>query len=829
MLQKFRTTCAYCGVGCGVIAHAEHGKIVNVEGDPEHPANFGRLCSKGATLHMSAQAQGRALYPELRRSRCQSRTRTSWDEALDFAADRFARAIADHGPDSVAFYVSGQLLTEDYYVFNKLAKGLIRTNNIDTNSRLCMSSAVSGYKRTLGADAPPACYEDIDYAQCLFIAGSNTAVAHPILMRRIEDARAKNPQLKIIVVDPRRTDTAAAADLHLAILPGSDVALFNGMLHVLLWEGLCDLEYVRAHTEGFDQLKAALAEYTPKSVAQVCGLRAEDIVQAARWFGASKATLSLYCQGLNQSVQGTDKNAALINLHLATGQIGKPGAGPFSLTGQPNAMGGREVGGMATLLPGHRELSNAEHRAEIARFWGVESLSPVPGKTAVELFDAVRSGEIKAVWIACTNPVQSMPEQARVAEALQAAEFVVVQEAVRNTETAAYADLLLPATAWGEKDGTVTNSERRISRVRAAVSGPGEARHDWAIAVDFAHRLERKLASGSSSLFAYGTPEQIFNEHRETTRGRDLDISGLSYGTLDRLGPQQWPFADGAKLGKARLYEDGIFPTTSGRAKFATVTHRALAEATDARYPLSLITGRLRDQWHGMSRTGTVARLFAHEEEPLLAMNPADMRTRALADGDIVSLASRRGELRVRVRADENLRAAQTWLPMHWGGRYLRGGGINALTLPACDPISRQPELKHSAVQVKKLDLRWEIVAMRSGDALRHHEAVQPLLQKFDYASCGLYGHEVPVLIFRAACAQPASLELLAELDAALDLNDDGAAEEIAAMDYRDTRRGIAKRVLLRSGKIVGVRLTGESAARTWLKDLMASDARAES
>ena len=377
MLQKFRTTCAYCGVGCGVIAHAENGHIVGVEGDPEHPANFGRLCSKGATLHLSAQADGRALYPELRRERSRARERTGWDEALAFAADRFARVIKEHGPDSVAFYVSGQLLTEDYYVFNKLAKGLIGTNNIDTNSRLCMSSAVAGYKRTLGADAPPACYEDIDHTQCLFIAGSNTAFAHPILMRRIEDARADEPGNEDWWSSIRAAPIPLrSADLHLAILPGSDVALFNGMLQIMLWEGLCDLDYVRDHTEDFVALKAAVAEYTPKAVAQLCGVRAEEVVQAARWFGGSKATLSLYCQGLNQSIQGTDKNAALINLHLASGQIGKRGAGPFSLTGQPNAMGGREVGGMATLLPGHRELSDPAHREEIARFWGWSRCPP---------------------------------------------------------------------------------------------------------------------------------------------------------------------------------------------------------------------------------------------------------------------------------------------------------------------------------------------------------------------------------------------------------------------------------------------------------------------
>ncbi len=829
MLQKFRTTCAYCGVGCGVIAHAENGHIVGVEGDPEHPANFGRLCSKGATLHLSAQADGRALYPELRRERSRARERTGWDEALAFAADRFARVIKEHGPDSVAFYVSGQLLTEDYYVFNKLAKGLIGTNNIDTNSRLCMSSAVSGYKRTLGADAPPACYEDIDHTQCLFIAGSNTAFAHPILMRRIEDARAANPEMKLVVVDPRRTDTAASADLHLAILPGSDVALFNGMLQIMLWEGLCDLDYVRDHTEDFVALKAAVAEYTPKAVAQLCGVRAEEVVQAARWFGGSKATLSLYCQGLNQSIQGTDKNAALINLHLASGQIGKRGAGPFSLTGQPNAMGGREVGGMATLLPGHRELSDPAHREEIARFWGVESLSATPGKTAVDLFEAVRRGEIKAVWIACTNPVQSMPEQARVAEALAGAQFVVVQEAVRNTETTAFADLLLPANAWGEKEGTVTNSERRISRVRAAVAGPGEARNDWEIVVDFAHRLEHILGRDASGLFAFGTPEQVFNEHRETTRGRDLDISGLSYDILETQGPQQWPFPDGAKVGKARLYENGIFPTASGRAKFASVAHCGLAEPTDARYPLALLTGRLRDQWHGMSRTGTVARLFAHEEELLLSMNRADLRTRGLVEGDIVSVKSRRGELRLRVRADDTLRPAQVWLPMHWGGRFMRGGGVNALTLPACDPFSKQPELKHTAVQVKKLDLRWQLVAMRSGNVSRYLDAAQPLLQKFDYATCGLYGHDHPLMVFRVACAAPPDAALVALLDEALNLDDESAQDKVVAMDYRDTRRGIAKRVLLCDGKIIGVRLTGETAARDWLKEMMAAGASAES
>jgi len=823
-MTEIKSTCCYCGVGCGVVIQTDGGRVTGVRGDPEHPANFGRLCTKGATLHLTAAAQEtRALFPELRRDRNAPRTRAGWDEALEHVADKFAAIIREHGPDAVAFYISGQLLTEDYYVFNKLAKGLIGTNNVDTNSRLCMSSAVTGYKATLGADAPPACYEDVDHARCIFIAGSNTAYAHPVLFRRIEDARKKNPELKLIVVDPRRTDTAQGADLHLPILPGTDVALFNGMLHVMLWEGLCDLDYIRAHTEGFDALKETVREYTPQAVAQICGVPAEDVVQAAKWFGASGASLSLYCQGLNQSAHGTDKNAALINLHLATGHIGKPGAGPFSLTGQPNAMGGREVGGMANLLSAHRDLANPEHRAEVARLWGIESVPDKPGKTAVELFAALETGEIKAVWIACTNPAQSLPNQKLVRAALQRAELVVLQEAYANTDTAAFADVLLPASSWGEKEGTVTNSERRITHVPPAVAAPGEARADWQIAVDFAHRLGRKLERAAAPLFPYADAEQIFNEHRETTRGRDLDITGLSYALLDAQGPQQWPFPEGAAGGQARLYQDGVFPTASGRARFASAAYRPVAEQTDARFPLHLNTGRLRDQWHGMSRTGTVARLFNHVEEPLLSMHADDMQRRGLKDGDVVRVKTRRGELVVRVQNSDEVRPAQVFLPMHWGGQFMSGAGCNALTVDAFDPVSKQPELKHAAVQVEKLDYPWQMIAMRRGDALARMVRLQPLLARFGYATCGLYGRTEPVLVLRVADATPASEALIAELDAILGLDDDSCA-----MTYRDAKRGVSKRVLVQGGVVVGARLTGETAARDWLKDLMAQGAAAD-
>ncbi|HCA26227.1 MAG TPA: nitrate reductase, partial [Betaproteobacteria bacterium] len=740
-METFKSICCFCGVGCGVLVTTAGGRVTDVRGDPSHPANFGRLCTKGASLHLTAGLEGRALYPELRRRRGEARQRAAWSEALDLTADRFAAAIRRYGPDSVGFYLSGQLLTEDYYVFNKLAKGLIGTNNLDSNSRLCMSSAVAGYKTVLGVDAPPACYDDIHHAQCIFIAGSNTADAHPILFQRIEAARAANPACKLIVADPRKTDTAAAADLHLAIQPGTDVALFNGMLHVLIWEALCDMEYIAGHTEGFAQLKAAVHEYTPKTVARMCGVPEAAVVQAARWFGESGAALSLYCQGLNQSIHGTDNNAALINLHLAAGQIGKPGAGPFSLTGQSNAMGGREVGGMANLLSAHRDPANAADRAEVAKLWGTPSIAAKPGKTAVELFEAAARGEIRALWIACTNPAQSLPNQALVRQALERVDWVVLQEAFCTTETAAYADVLLPAATWPEKEGTATNAERRISRVRAALPPPEAVRQDWEIAVDFAHRLGERLDDNDASrLFPYRQAEEIFNEHRETTRGRDLDITGLSYAVLDSQGPQQWPFPEGATAGAQRLYTDGRFPTASGRAHFFCAEWRPVAEQPDSRYPFHLMTGRIRDQWHGMSRSGRVARLFNHTEAAALAMNPEDMARCGIADGDIVSVKSRRGEIKVKAAVSRDIQAGQLFLPMHWGSCFSAGAGGNALTLEAFDSRSKQPELKHAAVAVEKAALPWEMVVLRQGNAVNHLHRLQPLLQRFTYASLGLAG-----------------------------------------------------------------------------------------
>ena len=814
MNQTTASTCCYCGVGCGVLIEHDGEQILGVSGDPDHPANFGKLCSKGSTLHLTGDLDARGLYPELRLGKALARTRTDWDSALDHAANVFAETIREHGPDSVAFYISGQLLTEDYYAFNKLARALVGTNNIDSNSRLCMSSAVAGYKRSLGADAPPCNYQDIEQSDCLLIVGSNMAYAHPVLFRRLEEARARRPEMKIIVVDPRRTDTCELADLHLAILPGTDVALFHGILHILLWEGWIDRRYIDTHTEGFEALKQLVRDYTPGIVADTCGISVESLQACAELIGSAPSFLSLWCMGLNQSTSGSAKNSALINLHLATGQIGRAGAGPFSLTGQPNAMGGRETGSLSNLLPGHREAANAEHREEVAGYWGVDGLPANTGLTAVELFDALGEGKIKALWIACTNPAQSLPDQNKVHQALASCPFVVVQEAFFTTETCAYADLLLPAASWGEKEGTVTNSERRVSHVRRAVPAPAEARADWAITSDFARRLERRLRPGQPSLFDFASAESLFEEYKGLTRERDLDLSGLSYAILDQQGPQQWPFPQGATQGTARLYGDGRFPTSSGRAQFLAEVWRAPQEKRDARYPLTLNTGRLRDQWHGMSRTGTSARAFGHVEEAVLSLHPEEMRRRRLLAGDLVKVRSRRGSLIVPVQADEAVRSGQAYLPMHWGNRFLKGLGTNVLTQPAFDPLSKQPELKQAGVEVDKVELPWQFYALVEGDVQQRLSALRPLFETFAYASLSLTGRERPALQIRAASAVAPDAALLAQIDGLLGL------DEGPVLAYDDPRRTVGKRVRIEEGRITALRLAGETAARDWLKGL---------
>ncbi|CAN5327075.1 nitrate reductase [soil metagenome] len=826
-----RSTCPYCGVGCGVIIESDATQITGVRGDPDHPANFGRLCTKGSTLHLTATPvvlqTRRLLKPAWKPTRGAKLQALSWESANRDIAARLAAIRDEHGPDAIGFYISGQLLTEDYHAFNKLARGLVGTNNIDSNSRLCMSSAVVGYKQSLGADAPPACYDDLEHADCVFITGANPAWAHPILFRRLEDAKARRPAMKIIVVDPRRTESAEFADLHLQILPGTDVALCHGLLHLAMAEGWVDAAFIAAHTEGFEALKALVDDMPPAEAARLCGIAEADLLTAARWFATSTATLSLYCMGLNQSSSGTAKNTALINLHLATAQIGRPGAGPFSLTGQPNAMGGRETGGMATLLPGHRDPGNAAHRDDIAALWGCPPLPTTPGKTAVELFEAAARGEIKALWIACTNPAQSLPEQALVRRALARCEFVILQEAFADTATAAFADLLLPAATWGEKEGTVTNSERRISRVRAALPPPGEARPDWQIVCDVGRLLEARLRPGAASLFAVDGPQQLWEEHRAATVGRDLDIGGLSYALLDERGPQQWPFPAGATAGQARLYQDQRFATPNGRARFITQPFRAPLDPIDAHFPLMLTTGRLRDQWHAMSRSGVVARLFGHDGAPSIKLNPQELLQHGLAEGDLVRVSSRHGDLVLPVQADPGVAPCQAYVAMHWGAEFVSGLGINAVTQPGFCPDARQPELKFVAVAMQKLDLPSRLSAAAwcaPADVAAMRARLRPLMAEMDYAHCvpvaGPQGREG--WSFEAACAEPPSLDLLQRLSEALGLSGAGL------LRYADAHRG-HRRVLRLTGagpvdkgaaSLQSLLLVGERGVAAWLLGL---------
>jgi len=850
-MPEVKSTCCYCGVGCGVIIETTlnqdgHLAVSGVRGDPEHPANFGKLCSKGSTLHLTAspllQKQARLGFPAIRKNRGAQPSQVSWSEAIQTVAQGLAKIILEHGPESVGIYVSGQLLTEDYYIFNKLMKGLIGSNNIDTNSRLCMSSAVAGYKQTLGMDAPPCSYEDIEFASTIFITGSNTAFAHPILYRRLEAARQARPEMKVIVVDPRRTDTAKDADLHLQIQPGTDVALYHGMLYLMLWEKWLDDSYIQAFTSGFEDLKNLVRDFTPKAVANICGIDEKDLYQATQWFAKSPATLSLYCQGLNQSASGTAKNAALINLHLATGQIGKTGAGPFSLTGQPNAMGGREVGGLANLLSAHRDLSNPDHRNEVANLWGVEKVPEKPGLSAIPMFEALRTKELKAIWIVCTNPAQSMPDLNAVHEGLKNAEFVVVQEAYANTATTLYADVLLPATTWAEKVGTVTNSERTISKVNPAIAPFELAKHDWQIALEIACALEQLLPNtkkeSTTTLFPYSGAEDIWNEHRASTAGRDLDITGLSYQILEELGPQQWPMPSGAISGKKRLYEDGIFPTKDQKAHFIATPYVATSETVDARYPFALNTGRLRDQWHGMSRTGTLGTLFAHAPEPSIEISPKDASRMLLTNGDLVHVTSRRGSEIFPVKISEDIANSQAFIAMHWGSEFISGSagknpgrGVNSLTCNKIDPISGQPELKHAAIRILPANLSWQLVAFGlfpKEQAFTIQNNLRKLLPLFGSAHCVLFGREQDSqqigVSFKAAHQEDPSNEVdglvahaVKEVMRHFQL-DESTTDPI--MRYADKRRGVIRLVRAKD-KVLAAMLTGsiDSLASTvWLR-----------
>lgn len=696
--SEIKTTCSYCGVGCGILVTNDPKNGVIVKGDPDHPVNKGMLCSKGMNLHYVANdISDRILYPEMRWSRNQPLERVNWDQALERAAAVFSTIIKKHGPDSVGFYISGQCLTEEYYLVNKLVKGFLKTNNIDTNSRLCMSSAVAGYKKTFGEDSVPIAYEDIELADTFLITGANPAWCHPILFRRIEQHKANNPKVKIIVIDPRKTDSALNADLHLQIIPGTDIVLYHALAKRIIEKGYTDQDFIKNHTENYHAYKALVGASSLEKASKLCGVSVNDIKLAADWIGKAKGFLSLWAMGLNQSAIGVDKNTALLNLSLLTGHVGKPGSGPFSLTGQPNAMGGREVGGMANLLAAHKELSNPIHRKEVADFWGVSDISEQPGLTATEMIEALNSGKMKAIWIICTNPLVSLPNSRAVEKALENAKFVVVQEISHRSDTVKYADLLLPAAGWLEKEGTMTNSERRISYLAKGINPPGEALSDVEIITRFAKKM-------NFSGFDYATTEEVYREYTSLTKNTTIDISFLNYNRLQNEGTFQWPVPDYGHPGTPRLFTDKKFYTPSQKAIFNIPTAiENTSEAPSSEFPFILTTGRIRDQWHTMTKTGKVSRLMTHISSPVLDMNAIDAYKAGIQSGDIVVVTSKNGTVRVKVKVSNTIRESVVFLPMHWGKQLDNDlNRTNNLTNILVDPVSKEPDFKYTTVAITK-------------------------------------------------------------------------------------------------------------------------------
>ncbi|SLN44838.1 Nitrate reductase [Aquimixticola soesokkakensis] len=693
------TTCPYCGVGCGVIATPDFTAPtprVEIAGDTDHPANFGRLCVKGMALGETVSTEGRLLHPQVYGQKA------GWSQTLDLVASRFAKTIEKHGPDSVALYVSGQLLSEDYYVANKLMKGFVGSANIDTNSRLCMASSVAGHKRAFGTDTVPGTYEDLEEADLVVLTGSNLAWCHPVLYQRIAAAKAARPTMRVVNIDPRRTATCDLSDLHLPLAPGSDVALFNGLLAAIAKSGAVDDSFVETHVNGFD---AALAAAQAVDLS-VCDLDAGDIATFFDWFCSTEKTVTVYSQGVNQSSAGADKVNAILNCHLATGRIGRAGMGPFSVTGQPNAMGGREVGGLANMLACHLDLENANHRDAVQGFWNAPVMADKAGLKAVDMFEAVGSGKIKAIWIICTNPVVSMPDADAVKAALEGCDFVVVSDMYATTDTARLAHVVLPATGWGEKDGTVTNSERRISRQRAFLPSAGESRHDWDILSDVARRM-------GFSGFEYERPVDIFREYAALSGlaahlGRDFDISGLKDITdaeYEALQPVQWPVST-VKTG-GRFFGQGGFFTEDGRARMLPVTHRPPQGKRARKYPMWLNTGRVRDHWHTMTRTALSARLGGHLAEPFLEIHPVDAKALGLKPASLADVTSPRGTATLRVLVTDRLRQGEVFAPMHWTGETAPTGRIDALVAPIVDPVSGQPESKATPVRVSPHSAAW--------------------------------------------------------------------------------------------------------------------------
>lgn len=821
MQDEVKTTCPYCGVGCGlIISPTRDGWAVG--GDPDHPANFGRICSKGAalidTIMAEEQRDIRLLEPEV------DGKQVAWSNAIGQTAKRLRDTIEKHGPKSVAFYVSGQLLTEDYYVANKLIKGFIGSTHIDTNSRLCMASTVVGHKRAFGADVVPGCYEDLEIADLVILTGSNLAWCHPVLYQRLRAAREKHGT-KIVVIDPRRTASCDIADLHLPIKPGSDVALFNGLLAWLDQTGNTDLRYVARHISGYEHAVAEARADCPdiETTAKKCGLDTHESADELgsglgkletlfSWFAAFDRTVTVFSQGVNQSSSGSDKVNSILNCHLATGRVGKPGSGPFSVTGQPNAMGGREVGGLANQLAAHMNPNDPVDVDRVKRFWKSDVLEPGEGHKAIDMFRAIERGEIKAVWIMATNPAVSLPDADRVRLALSRCPLVIVSDVVRDTDTLRHAHIKLPASGWAEKSGTVTNSERRISRQRPFRKPLGNARPDWWIMTEVAR------AMGYAKAFRYKDPSDIFAEHAalsefENDGTRAFDIGAwhkARKSVYDSMTPFQWPASRKSQPanGATRLYGDGIFTTSSGRAKMLGLTHSGPQSQTSREYPLIANSGRYRDQWHTMTRTGTAARLSAHRPEPLLEIHPKDATLYGLVDGGIAKIKSPHGTALMRVAITDAQTPGQVFVPMHWNDVFSAAGGIGQLLPPNVDPHSGQPESKHIPIALEPFSAKWQGLLFSS----------TPVdLSKLPY----WVGATGPgSMVYEIAGDAPILFKSLLPITAGKDV------EQI--IEYSDANKGVHRLARLEGDRITGALFVGPdrpALGRDWVSNLFGADA----